>query len=303
MRGRSPVTLPDQRELLAQSAPLALRWADECCRPDPRTGERCDWSHGLWQVLRLMELVVSPQRHDDFYRAAFAGVEGVGGARPRVLVSGTADYAMPALALECFRARGVEPELTVLDRCETPVRLSDWYAQQAGALVQGVVSDILDYVPAGDAAGGFDAICTDSFFGRFAPAERPGLVAKWASLLRPGGLLVTVNVLRAGGGASPVGFDAAQALAFRESVAQRAASLPPGVSFAPGELARRATDYASHHGSHPLASLAELRALFDGAGFALPHLEQVQAGDPSGRATGPSVRGPRRYARVIAMRA
>ena len=297
------MTPPDQRELLAQSAPLALRWADECCRPDPRTGERCDWSHGLWQVLRLMELVVSPQRHDDFYRAAFAGVEGTGGAPPRVLVSGTADYAMPALALECFRARGVEPELTVLDRCETPVRLTDWYAQQAGALVQGVVSDILDFVPAGDAAGGFDAICTDSFFGRFAPEERPALVAKWASLLRPGGVLVTVNVLRAGGGASPVGFDAAQALAFLESVSQRASALPAGLDLPPAELARRATEYARHHGSHAIASLEALRALFEDAGFTLRQLEQVQSGDPSARPTGPSVRGPRRYAHVIAMRA
>lgn len=291
----------DQQELLLQSAPLAMRWATACCSPDPRTGERCDWSHGLWQVLRLMDLAVSPLRHADFYRAAFSSVGGMDGAAPRVLVSGTADYAMPALVLDCFRARGIEPSLTVLDRCATPLKLAGWHAAQVGATLRLAESDILDYgLPPGEA--GFDAICTDSFFGRFAPAERPALVAKWASLLRPGGTLVTVNVVRASGGAGRVGFDAQQAGAFRASVLERAARLPPGIGLAADELDRRAADYARHHGSYPLSSTEELRGLFEGAGFAVARLDEVQAGDPAGRPTGPSVRGPRRYAQVVAVR-
>src|SRR5688572_27639449 len=107
-------------EPLAESAPLARKLAPSLCAVDPRTGERCDWQHGLWQTLRLLGLITTPVHHAEFFRGAFAGLED--GAR--ILVSGTADYAMLAQVIAVSR----EAKITVLDVCGTSVELNRWYA-------------------------------------------------------------------------------------------------------------------------------------------------------------------------------
>ena len=55
------------------------------------------------------------------------------GDAPRVLVSGSADYSMPAHALWSYQIQGAPLQLDVVDRCETPLVLSRWYAARYGA--------------------------------------------------------------------------------------------------------------------------------------------------------------------------
>ena len=62
------MTEPDAA--LALSAPLALERAPGLCRVDPQSGESCAWNHGLWQILRLLGLVLTPAHHAAFFRAA-----------------------------------------------------------------------------------------------------------------------------------------------------------------------------------------------------------------------------------------
>ena len=95
MRGMRDQTGIEPLEL---SAPLAWRLAPTLCRKDPATGEDCAWSHGFWQYLRLLGLAGDPGNHADFFHEAFTEA-GRGGAALRILVCGTADYAMLAMLM------------------------------------------------------------------------------------------------------------------------------------------------------------------------------------------------------------
>src|SRR3546814_10086578 len=69
---------------------------------------------------------------------------------------------------------------------------SSWFAKRYGRAVETVVTPVLDY----DGGARFDVVCTHCFLGYFTPEQRPALMAKWFSLLRPGGRVLTVNPIR-----------------------------------------------------------------------------------------------------------
>lgn len=285
-------------EPLATSAGLARRLALQLCRTDPATGSSCAWLHGFWQCLRILGLAADPARHAAFYGDALGETHAAGGA-PRVLVSGAADYSMLAHALAAFRARAVEPAITVIDRCETPLHLNRWYADRVGCQLESQRAGMLDYAPPAP----FDAICTHSFLGMFSPLERPRLVDAWHRALRPGGRLVTAHPLRPGGPDEPNRFSAEQARAFRAAVAERADEIAGLLGSSAAEVMSQAERYLGASYGYPVRSIDELRALFRDAGFALEHLEL--ASPPAGphAAGGPGLRNAAvRYAHVIAVR-
>src|SRR5262245_1212203 len=147
-------------DMLLESAPLARQMAPQLCRRDPATGESCAWIHGLWQYLRLFGLASTPDQHAKFFLRALETVTGASG-KPRVLVSGTADYAMLALVLKAYGKGTIRPDVTVVDQCETPLMLNRWYAERVAHAVTTHCCDILDYPE----RHSFDALCTHSFFG------------------------------------------------------------------------------------------------------------------------------------------
>ena len=122
--------------------PLARALSTTLCHVDPQRGGSCAWYHGLWQYLRLFDFVTTPRDHADFYRAALLQ-RFRAGAR-RVLISGTADYALPACLLWLYRSAGVPAEMTVLDICRTPLRLCEWFADRIDTSIATVAQDILD---------------------------------------------------------------------------------------------------------------------------------------------------------------
>jgi SAM-dependent methyltransferase len=283
------MSLPPVDEPLAESAPLARQLAPSLCSVDPRTGERCDWQHGLWQTLRLLGVITTPVHHAEFFRGAFAGLED--GAR--ILVCGTADYAMLAQVIAASR----DAQVTVLDVCGTSVELNRWYAARAGVRVTVVQSDVLSFAP----RASFDAICTHSFIGQFDPESRARLVRKWREWLAPGGRLATINRVRpaAADPAVRVGFSADQAKTFVADVLVRAAGLGLDLAW----LERAARRYASRQGAWPLRSLDEIRALFESAGFTLSELGTSTVPGEHGRVSGPTTPGAAaRYAHILAVR-
>ena len=246
-------------EPLAESAPLARSLADAHCRRDPATGETCAWYHGLWQDLRLLGIAASPALQADLLTRAFARVSG---PRPRVLVSGAADYALLAQVLAACDAAGVDPEVTVLDLCDTPLLLSAWYAARMGRVIGTVRADIFEH--RADAA--YDVICSHSFVGLFPPAQRRALFARWTAMLAPSGAAIVVSRVRGGDPERPLGFGAAEAAAFRAAVEQR---MRGGAPASPAEIAGvlgRVDTYVARIHVHPLPQ-EELTALFEGAGL------------------------------------
>src|ERR1700682_5975440 len=97
-------------EPLVESAPLAHRLAQTHCRPLPATGEDCAWYHGFWQYLRLMGLAKTSGGQGAFLVETLRGLAGAGQS-PRVMVSGSADYSMPAHALWAYRREGATLQL------------------------------------------------------------------------------------------------------------------------------------------------------------------------------------------------
>lgn len=280
-------------EPLALIAPLADEAAREHCRPDAASGETCAWYHGSVDYLRLLGVMSSPAEDSDFLQPTFQRLAADPGVR-EVLVSGAGDCAMLAQLLAGFRAAEVEPNVTLIDRCETPVRMNRWFAERNGLALDTEMVNVLDY----ETGKRFDLICTHCFIGYFTPEQRPALFAKWFSLLRPGGRVVTVNPVRRTADHSLLGFSAEQAAGFEARALAAFEERPALLDGDRAEVERRARAFATTFASYPVRSLEELSGLFEAAGFAVEHCAPLPSPDSGGA---PGERGPAYHA-VIARR-
>jgi SAM-dependent methyltransferase len=286
-------------EPLELSAPLARQLASRLCRKNPETGESCEWDHGFWQYLRILGLVATPKRHADFYREAFEQLID-SSSRPRILISGATDYGMLALVLAAFRGRGIEPQVTVVDACETPLALNRWFAERESVEIQTHCSDMLSYtsdVP-------FDLICTHAFFSYFSPPQRPALLANWHTLLRPGRAVVIVAPIRPGAAKfEPIGPTPAQVKAFCAVALKRATEMRSVLDIEPEEALRGAQRTASKRRGYPITSIEEIRSLFEQAGFTMQRLfSALLTVGVDSEVNGPGTSGTANYAHIIAIR-
>jgi SAM-dependent methyltransferase len=287
---------PFDEAMLAEAAPLGLGWSRDLCRHVNPSGHTCAAYHGTWQYLRLLGINTALFADAAFYREAM--LPAIRRGARRVLVSGCADYAMAAVVLWIFAAEGVRPELTVVDVCETPLRLCQWYARRQGATLDIAVANILDYRP----ATRFDIVCTNAFLGYFSPAERPALAARWYDVLAPGGIVAATNRVRPD---SPgiERFSAAQASAFADRVLQQAEARRDRLRDAirPDELMALAEAYIAQNVVYALQSEADLVAMMTGAGFAIDSLQSRTVTDAT-RLRGPSMAGGATYLQFCARR-
>jgi SAM-dependent methyltransferase len=286
-------------EPVVESAPLAHRIAPRLCAPDPRTGETCAWYHGVWQYLRVMGLAKTCGGQTAFF---IENLRSLARARswPRVFVSGTADYSMPAHVLFAYASEGAPVALTVLDACETPLYLSRWYAERVGVPAATTRSDVLTYASAIQ----FDVVMTNSFLGYFDETARARLVAAWWQVLRPGGKVIFTHRLRPGAGTSPVGFSTEQARAFSEAARRSAERWQATFGFDPDDVAGWVRTYAQRHRTYPVRSADEIASLVRDAGFSLDRLDVVTTAAPAGGSlvSGPTLAEKADYVRVVATR-
>jgi hypothetical protein len=180
---QSPSTTPagplyslDQRtrDLLIESAPLMEGWAADHCGSKHTGGMEewakthdpaqappamsCNWYHGTWQYLRLLNMVAVPPWYD-FYQGALTDVLR---RRPhaRVLISAAADYGMLATLHEAMEETNTTPRIEIYDICRTPLRACQWYAERHGFNVECACANLLtDDLP----LGAYDLIVTDEF--------------------------------------------------------------------------------------------------------------------------------------------
>ncbi len=207
---------------------------------------------------------------------------------------------MLAHVIASFRERGIEPLVTVLDACETPLALSRWYAERVACRIQTQRANVLDF----QAGAPFDLICTHSFFGQFPRPERARFVAAWRRLLRHEGRVVTVGPLRPSGQEERNRFTDEQAAAFRGAVASRAGELAALLGIPDRDVRGLAEAYLGARYGFPVRDLEELRALFEEGGFRLEHLQAADVGGADSSAGGPGLRKAGvRYAEVIAVAA
>ena len=283
--------------VLLEGARYARRIAPTACGDGIAQGETgsCCWYHGFWPQLRLLGLGSDPYRHADFFRRAVARLPGRDRAL-RILVCGTADYAMPALVHDACLTAGRRHEITVLDRCATPGLLCRWYAERTGWPVEVVTVDLLAWQPAVT----FDAIFTHSLFPLFTASDRLRVVAAWRRMLRPGGWAVTVSRVGADSAALPP-CDPGTQLA---EAAVRAARDHPQACVMPLEqLATSAGEFARRLPVHAMGDAGQTRRLFEDSGFTLVTFDTRRRRGSRSLASGSvGVAKSAEYAEIIAER-
>jgi SAM-dependent methyltransferase len=285
------------KQVLLESAPLARKVAPVLCRPDEPSDRMCAWYHGFWQYLRLLGLAAAPQRHTQFFDEALGGLAGSGAQR--LVITGSADYAMLAQVNRVWTASGAGGELAVVDACETPLFLCKWYAKLRSLRLTAHACDILRWTP----AAGFDVACTHSFMAQFPRSTRGKLIAAWRRALKPGGRVVTTTRVDDADTPERFGFTGEQVAAFADSVFERAHAIRERLDIDPEELRRRAASYAEKVVSHPVTSRAELVELFEQGGFQFERLELVTlAGAVDSAAAGPTTSKRATYAHIVARR-
>ena len=291
-------TMQPGEEPLLESAPLAWRLAPQFCGKDPESDDNCSWYHRIWQFLRIMGLASSATQRREFYQQAV--VEFLAGCdAPRILIAGTADYAMLAQLLAVLRERGPQASITVMDLCETPLHLNRWYAARLGWSIETMRSNLLDYAP----PGAFDLVCTDSVLSRFEPSKWPALAANWHALLRPAGILVTSSRLRPDDGPGKIGFASDQIVAFEQAVLSIATEKRELLGIDPRELAQHAGLYARRQFNYPVRSLEQVERLLGNAGFAFEQLTVAPKGTANREGiVAPTVPADSNWLRVIARR-
>lgn len=258
-----PVSLPE--EPLRESAPVAYRLAHAHCPAGP---EGCRDYHAMWQYFRQIGLLTTIATNGEFLVETL-GRLAVAGLCRRVLVSATADYGMLAHVLHACRRAGVEPEITVIDLCETPLALNRWYAERMGAAIHTCCANVLEFA----AAEPFDVVCTHSFLGRLTPEVRIGVLRKWHEVLRPGGRVVTAQRVRYGAPEGVTRYDPEEIVEFRERALALARARQHELDLSAEFIADAAEHYAVSKRSRGFGSTAALRALFEEHGFALERFD------------------------------
>lgn len=177
-------------EPLAESAPLAARWAETHCRVDPATGESCRGYHTKWQRRRLEGRDLGPGNDAPLLASLVRGLSQQGALRS-VLICGSADYALLALVADAVGTRPF-PSVTVLDLCETPLLVNRWFAARHGLAIDTIQGEALAFRPARP----YDLIVVHTLLGFFDDAGRRDLVARWRDMLTPGGRVLLSHPLQ-----------------------------------------------------------------------------------------------------------
>ena len=250
------LTNPD--EPLHESAPVAWALAATHCAGGSQSADGCFWYHRVWQYLRLLDIITSIRTNTPFLLGT---LQRLAPSHPRVLISGSADYAMLAHLRHAYAARPLD--VTMLDRCATPVAVNQWYAARHGMTMTPVCGDAL----AVETDRPFDLVCTHNFVGRFDPASRQRLIDRWHAVLRPGGVVVTTQRVRPGerGRHASYSEGAARALAGKVVEAATVYAGPLGVPL--DELGDATYEYARRKAAYAITSAAEIVDAFERAGF------------------------------------
>jgi len=277
-----------------RTVPIAQQLSDALCTT-PNGNDDCGALHGIWPTLRLLQLGADPDRHADFFDDAIGALAP---ASERVLISGCADWGMLDTTASIYRRRGAPLRATALDMCVTPLLLCAWYGAQVRLPVRTVCADASVF----DESAAFDVITTHSLMTYGDAAFRRQLVENWHRLLAPGGAVVTVTRL---GSVDQAPVEPATGEEFTREFNSRAAAFvaAPELTIAGAQLSARVKRFAGAQISHPVGDAADVRVLFETAGFDVGHLHVRRIGDSTDGAS--PVAGSARggdYAEIVAVK-
>ena len=290
----------------AHSAAMAFKEAQRSCSHSvggaySLGGHDCSWFHGAWQYLMLLGMSASPERNRAFYTQELRRAASHPDRR-RLLIAGCSDQTMLAVVLSAITGLANTPDITVIDRCGTPLASCTWFAEQIGIPITTRKCDLVTYQPDNP----FDIICTDGLLSNLEPEGRAAAVSAWHRLLNPGlGVLITTNNIR------PVGKTIAAApspdtiATLCDKAIKRKDELPVRIDLTDDALYKLAYNFFSHPKSRPIGTTGEFEAYFEAARFHIEDLAYTEIGGEAlaarHSATGGSI--PKTLnARIVAVR-
>lgn len=185
------------------------------------------------------------------------------GRVPRVLISGAADCGILAHVVAAYGSAAAPVDVTLVDRCRTPLLANEWFASSSGVPLATHQSDILTFQP----AAAFDVICAHSFLGGFDADGRRAVARRWHEWLRPGGVVVAVSPVFVGRAEAYVGPDASQVERIRAAVARVDDHDCQRLGVTRSAVVAWAEEYIQRKARHLLRSTEELFGPFQDAGF------------------------------------
>src|SRR5215469_2395552 len=152
----------------------------------------CRDTHTLWPYIRLSRTSIGAEREGSRLEPLLAELLP---ERPVILIAGAADTGLLALVA---RATSSDAEITVLDRCDTPLEMCRRLSARWGRLIATLHQDLRDL----DIRDQFDLVLLHHTL-QFVPAEhRMTVLLNLARALHPNGYLVhSFNVSRSLSGA------------------------------------------------------------------------------------------------------
>ena len=241
---------------ILEAFPVMVDAAEQLCRRAAKS-EICYVYHRLWPYRRLGGATSRALGRDAHVVNALRRMARESQLK-RVLISGSADYALLSRVLHACRSEGIEPDVTVLDICEAPLCINRWYADRCNATVRTVCCDIGIFT----ADLLFDAVVTDNFLIRIPPRQREQVLRTWRNALRVGGRIITTEPVCA---AYPTGSRRVDEAEIEERVTSLLEQSKPYEHMLPirlETLAEYVRAYYVAQISYPFRSVEEIRALF-----------------------------------------
>lgn len=255
-------------EPLVHTARLMDLLSDAVCNRSYISADDCSWYHGVWQYLRIFDLVSTPTWHPDFYTPQLKSFASGVQDRAKILISGTADYSTLAHVIHAFELVNKEFDVIIVDLCQTPLIICQWYARSRGYKI-ATIQDSLTSFKGEDFT--YDAIVTDAFLTRFPQEEHAKIIERWFQLLKPGGYVFTTVRIHGSGVGEKVVTHPKQVNIFRSLAFEQAKRWQDFLLIKPEQVAIKAQRYAERMVSYRIASPNEVRDLFDQQGFTCEH--------------------------------
>lgn len=240
--------------------PEAFAVADACCgnlSSDPRAG--CRGYHGVRPFLIAAGLRTSFDVYEEMFLGAVQQWAG-SGPEPNVLISGAADFLVPAVVTRSLLDAGKDPIVTIIDRCRTPLLMCEDAGRRLDMRWETARDDIAAHRP----PAAYDLIVSDRLMGFVPPSRRQDIVRAWRNQLTEGGrLITTISVHPSSDGSDQD--DGALLEAVRNGFDAEYSALLPGVNQV--DLLEMIENYNHQRRGHRITSADEVLPLFEQCGF------------------------------------
>ncbi len=246
------------------------------CKSDFVDRDSCFWYHSIWQYLRVLDCVSSPDWHKDFYIQAIKKYINKNNINQiNILISGCADNSMLYVVVLALSQMIVEQskltgKIVAVDLCDTPLIVCrNWWAnaKKCGEYYDfdrvfqnfeflTVAKDIFTY-----SNEHFNLIITDAFLTRFPKDTVLSLLQHWKTLLYTSGQIITTVRLHTEPSVS-LNERCSQIVDFVKKVTERYTDYQDQFSMSRAQIKYKAYTYAVKMDSHSLGNADEIMNMF-----------------------------------------